>query len=182
VTAGKSCKRSVHNAREVAGAEAYRQRKSNETTTGSMAPSWPTASTSDEPPGRSAPPSPARYPRGCRRNVPSATAGAPSLSTLNHASRTRVRNQRRATTSVSGLRDGHPHRTPARLCPCLDRRPATAAVGRRPQSGGWGIRQNIRWRGSRLGWSPRTPFVDQGTTSVSPAQPSSRRRDTYSPR
>jgi hypothetical protein len=34
---------------------------------------------------------------------PSATAGAPSLPTLNHASKTRVRNQRRATTGVSGL-------------------------------------------------------------------------------
>jgi hypothetical protein len=52
---------------------------------------------------------------GCCRIGPSATASAPSLPILNYASRTRVRNQRRTTTGVTGVVRRSPHGYAQRL-------------------------------------------------------------------
>jgi hypothetical protein len=61
-------------------------------------------------------------------NVSAIPAPPPAAAQL-HASRTRVQNQRCTTTAVTGFCDRRAHETAARLCPRLQRRPATAPAG-----------------------------------------------------
>jgi hypothetical protein len=67
----------------------------------------------------------------CPQMTVSATAAAPPLTSPQRASRTRVRNQRRTTSPVTGFCNAPAHGTPARLRPRLHHRPATPAPGRR---------------------------------------------------
>ena len=81
--------------------------------------------------GSHGPPSTSRR-VSCPKPSVSATATTPPPSRPLLVSRTRVRNQRRTTTAVTGFCDGSPHGSSARLCPRLHHRPAPPAPGRRP--------------------------------------------------
>ena len=97
----------------------------------------------------------------------SATASAPPSPRPLSVSRTRVRNQRRTTSAVTGSCDRRARGTAARRCPPLHHRPATAPAGSTTSSEPAGPGSSprppaapvptVRCTARALGWQPAPP-------------------------
>jgi Resolvase, N terminal domain len=74
-------------------------------------------------------------PARCPKPSVSATTATPPPQRVRQASKTRVRNQCRTTSVVTGFCDGQRHGTSAWLCSRLHHRPAATPPGRRPGAG-----------------------------------------------
>jgi hypothetical protein len=104
----------------------------------------------------------------CPQTYVSATTQADPTQARSPASRTRVRNQRRTTTTLGGLCDTRGHGPPPRLRPHLDRRPTPRPSGRCAQGGRLlpGLRRHRQRRPRRpagAGPDPRPAYRHVGS-------------------